>query len=166
MNRNALIAAIPFAAFFDIAVLVMVLTGYRDNTLITLVVASLVITVVLALKAVGKLPSWSWGRTEPEVREVHHHHYHEDEDEQDECEGCEDCYTEEDLQEARDEADSDGYDRGFQDGKCEGYDEGYAQRESEEKDEAEALAKAVVAEMNKPKVEVPLTSVDTPAGNP
>ena len=179
MNRNLILTAIPFAVLSDVALMVKAFTGYSDNTLTVLGIASAVVVVLLVLKAFGKLtmPTFNWGSTPAPVQEVHnHYHYNrcEDRGECDECGYCDcDCedederYTEEDLQEARDEADADGYRRGYDEGHENGYEAGYQARKDEEVSEAEELArliaKALKLEQEKPVS--PLSTVDAPAGS-
>ena len=150
MNRNTLVAAVPFAALFDVLLAVRFFGNYVDPTMTVLMIGSLVVSLVLVFRGVGyfSFPTFSnWFHREPEIREVHH--YHDTKPDCEDCEDCNDCDCDDDCvsqDEADDRADSaksEGYDNG--------YEEGYKAREEEELDEAEAIAKAVVEQMNKPK---------------
>jgi hypothetical protein len=150
MNRNLIYTAVPFAAFFDIALVVKAFYGYSDPTLAVLMWASLAITVVLVLRATGNfhLPTFT---STPEVREVHH--YHSDECDRPHCdEACGD--------DRYDEGHETGYDEGYEQGKHdgdrydEGYEAGYGDRKEEEVQEAETLAKTIV-DLLKKKEEAP-----------
>lgn len=152
-NRNAILAALPFAAFTDAAFIAKVFFNYSDPTLTYVAIGSLVIVALLVLKAFDllKMPTFTASHSHDDVREIHHHHYHEDES------SC-DCEDEDD------EDDEDAYDRGYEDGKEEnmndngnydegyndgydkGHDKGYEARKSEEEhNEAQALAKYIIA---------------------
>jgi len=146
MNRNLIYTAVPFAAFFDIALVVKAFYGYSDPTLAVLMWASLAITVVLVLRATGNfhLPTFT---STPEVREVHH--YHNEDNSYDD--GYEQGHEE-------------GYEEGYEEGKGsaeniadrydDGYESGYEARKEEEVQEAETLAKTIV-ELLKKKEEAP-----------